>query len=280
MSDERPGTILSRPLSKLVNAPRNWHKVAKVLNVGIVVASNVKPYEAIHLLAFRRTETVQQQRIEEGFEADAKHVGVCGLAGTGKSSLINALRSLSNDDLGAAGILAGSKPVERAKYSAHDSSRPIILHDCPGAMATTKAAEYYHSQRMYLFDTLLIVTVQYCLLNGQPFRTVRSRSDEMVARIRDEKGCSLEDAKPIYAMEADESWAGEFSRDGAPQKIREELLRGHLLVNKNDLLALAREQVVNWPQEKGQTELHERRLLTLVSKVGTGPAEGDEDMTL
>lgn len=122
--------------------------------------------------------------------------------------------------------------------------------------------------------------VQYCPLNGQPFRTVRSRSDEMMARIRDEKGCSLEDATPIYATAADKSWAGEFSRDGVPQKIREELLRGHLLVNKNDLLALAREQVVNWPQEKGQTEFHERRLLTLVSKVGIGPAEGDEDMTL
>lgn len=47
-------------------------------------------------------ETIRSDRQEEGLDPDRAYVAICGPSGSGKSSLLNALRGLPNGDPDAA----------------------------------------------------------------------------------------------------------------------------------------------------------------------------------
>lgn len=101
---------------------------------------------------------IYRERSEERFANGSYHVAICGPAGCGKSSLLNALMGLRNGKTGTASTGTVETTVEREKYQGHSSFDSLVLHDCPGAgTQRVPAKNYYYNQKLYLFDQLLIV---------------------------------------------------------------------------------------------------------------------------
>jgi len=94
----------------------------------------------------------------EFFETDKPHVAICGPAGSGKSSLINALRGLRNSEGDAASTGSAETTTHRQKYQSHLNIKSLFLYDFPGAgTQRIPAKNYYGDQKLELFDLVLIV---------------------------------------------------------------------------------------------------------------------------
>ena len=95
------------------------------------------------------------------YSEDRLHFAVCGPSGSGKSSLINALRGLKNGQEGSAetnvvectdALQRYPDPRKRAPYSR------IAWYDIPGA-GTSKIPgwQYFNSQGLFIFDFVILV---------------------------------------------------------------------------------------------------------------------------
>eukprot|EP00042_Codosiga_hollandica_P044899 m.448987 g.448987 ORF g.448987 m.448987 type:complete len:365 (+) comp56895_c0_seq2:285-1379(+) len=88
------------------------------------------------------------------------NIAVCGQTGTGKSSLINALRGLRDTDVGAARVDITECTMKAARYD-HPDIPHLKLWDIPGAGTKTHpAATYFDDQRLYAFDIILVVSAE------------------------------------------------------------------------------------------------------------------------
>ncbi|KAJ6464006.1 interferon-inducible GTPase-domain-containing protein [Mycena sanguinolenta] len=130
-----------------------------------------------------------KRRIE--YQDGLYHFAVAGIAGGGKSSLINALRGLRNSDVGAAatGITETTSYVGR--FPDPDQTNPFVWYDIPGA-GTLKVPdwEYFNKQGLYVFDALIVVVdnrftatdvaiLRNARLFNIPCYIVRSKADVM-----------------------------------------------------------------------------------------------------
>ncbi|KIM60665.1 hypothetical protein SCLCIDRAFT_932637 [Scleroderma citrinum Foug A] len=132
---------------------------------------------------------------EEVAEAKAKiqyqdglfHFAVAGNAGSGKSSLINALRGLGNSHNAAAptGVVETTTAIGRYP----DSDHPFVWYDIPGAGTLTQPDWlYFNNQGLFVFDCIIVLfdnrfteTDAAILTNCRRFRIptyiVRSKAD-------------------------------------------------------------------------------------------------------
>ncbi|KAF6809449.1 hypothetical protein CSOJ01_06927 [Colletotrichum sojae] len=147
---------------------------------------------------------------------------------------------------------------------------------------TARAEGYYHSQRLFMFDLLLLAwgerlgeinIIKSCILNHRRFILVRSRSDEIINRILDDEGDedSEEDRQRVRetaVLTTAEALEGQLKRAGVPVEVLEELLGFCVLVNKNDLPRLSSTDYVDdWPDPRERmTETHERLLIEALGK--------------
>lgn len=114
-------------------------------------SSSVPPTEIIP------KDRIKQERQDEGFQANALYVAVCGPAGSGKSSV---KRSEGLEEYRSGDTRTG--PIEttlrRNRYTAHASLGALFLEDFPGAGTLRVPAEdYYYNQKLYLYDSVLIM---------------------------------------------------------------------------------------------------------------------------
>ena len=95
------------------------------------------------------------------YDPEKLHFAVCGSSGSGKSSLINAFRGLTNFDPGAAppGIIETTMSVTRYP-DPHDKlphSR-FIWFDVPGAgTLNIPSWQYFNKQGLFVFDIVILV---------------------------------------------------------------------------------------------------------------------------
>jgi hypothetical protein len=100
---------------------------------------------------------INKGRAKENFEKGRIHIAVCGQSGSGKSSVINALRGIQNSQVGAAPTGTTETTQTRSTYHAHESICTTTLHDLPGGgTRRTPIEDYYNNQKLYLFDLLLV----------------------------------------------------------------------------------------------------------------------------
>ncbi|KAJ7245973.1 P-loop containing nucleoside triphosphate hydrolase protein [Mycena rebaudengoi] len=140
-----------------------------------------------------------------GYRDGLYHFAVAGVAGSGKSSLINALRGLQNRDGGAAatGITEAMLRVTRSPDS--NPKNPFVWCDIPGAgTLQVQDWQYFNIQGLYVFDALVVLIdsrftmtdvaiLRSARLFGIPCYIVCSKVDSHVRNLMQEMGYESED---------------------------------------------------------------------------------------
>ena len=105
-----------------------------------------------------------QGRIE--YNPDKVHLAICGASGTGKSSLINALRGLANCDAGAApaGVVETTMTITRYPDTrAEFPHSHFVWFDVPGAgTLDIPGWQYFNEQGLFIFDVVILVYDAVC----------------------------------------------------------------------------------------------------------------------
>ncbi|KAF7366769.1 p-loop containing nucleoside triphosphate hydrolase protein [Mycena sanguinolenta] len=146
------------------------------------------------------------------------HFAVAGIAGGGKSSLINALRGLRNKDAGAAPTGITETTLSVGRFPDSDPENPFVWYDIPGA-GTLQVPEwqYFNKQGLYVFDALIVLidnrftaTDVAILRNARLFNIpcyiVRSKADSHIRNLMRHEGYESDDeqqdARSRAALEA------------------------------------------------------------------------------
>ena len=85
------------------------------------------------------------------------HFAVVGTAGSGKSSLVNALRGLRNNSRNAARTGTSETTMNVTRY-ADANDRPFVWYDVPGAgTINVPDWKYFVDQGLYVFDAIIVL---------------------------------------------------------------------------------------------------------------------------
>ncbi|KAI6119546.1 interferon-inducible GTPase-domain-containing protein [Pisolithus croceorrhizus] len=146
----------------------------------------------------RAKERIQYQ---EGFF----HFAITGVAGSGKSSLVNAFRGLRNKDSGAAATGVTETTLDTARYSDPSPNHQLLWFDIPGA-GTLKVPDwqYFNEHGLYVFDCIIVLfdarftlTDIAILSNARRFNIpayiVRSKADQNIRNIMRDMGYISDD---------------------------------------------------------------------------------------
>ncbi|KDQ50262.1 hypothetical protein JAAARDRAFT_102255, partial [Jaapia argillacea MUCL 33604] len=131
------------------------------------------------------------------------HIAVTGRAGCGKSSLINALRGLTNNDHQAAATGVVETTTQVAGYPDPDPEKPFIWYDIPGAgTLNIPDWQYFITQGLFVFNCIIVLidirfsATDIAIIDNSrrfniPSYIVRSKANQHVLNIMDDMGCDL-----------------------------------------------------------------------------------------
>ncbi|TFY57755.1 hypothetical protein EVJ58_g6835 [Rhodofomes roseus] len=156
-------------------------------------------------------EAKQRLEYQEGYT----HIAVTGVAGSGKSSLINALRGLNNGERSAAptGIVETTSTI--AHYPDPDPKKRVVWYDVPGAgTLTVPDWVYFTDQGLYVLDCILVLfdsrftaTDVAILRNCERFRipafVVRSKARQHVRNLVVDMGDNDSDSETEDGQQGD-----------------------------------------------------------------------------
>lgn len=150
-------------------------------------------------------EEVRAAKRKVQYREDLFHFAVAGVAGGGKSSLINAFRGLHNRDSGSAATGVTETTLAMARYANPNAEYPYVWYDVPGA-GTLKIPDwqYFNAQGLYVFDCIIVLfdnrftmTDIAILTNCRRFKIptyiVRSKADQHIRNIMKDLGYDSDD---------------------------------------------------------------------------------------
>lgn len=155
------------------------------------------------------------------------HFAVAGVAGSGKSSLINAFRGLRNREAGSAatGVTETTRVFDR--YPDPNPQYPLVWYDIPGA-GTLKIPDwqYFNAQGLYVFDCIIVLfdnrftmtdvaILSNCARFNIPAFIVRSKADQHIRNVMKEMG-----------YDSDDENADSELRDRLYQEARQHFIEG------------------------------------------------------
>eukprot|EP01055_Gregarina_sp_Pseudo9_P000644 Gregarina_sp_Pseudo_9__643@NODE_1409_length_1624_cov_58_675710_g1311_i0_p1_GENE_NODE_1409_length_1624_cov_58_675710_g1311_i0NODE_1409_length_1624_cov_58_675710_g1311_i0_p1_ORF_typecomplete_len414_score113_07IIGP/PF05049_13/6e49MMR_HSR1/PF01926_23/7_3e08FeoB_N/PF02421_18/3_6e06HemX/PF04375_14/7_2e06HemX/PF04375_14/2_2e02RsgA_GTPase/PF03193_16/0_00019RsgA_GTPase/PF03193_16/1_4e03TniB/PF05621_11/2_9TniB/PF05621_11/0_58UPF0242/PF06785_11/0_0007AIG1/PF04548_16/0_0018HOOK/PF05622_12/0_0012HOOK/PF05622 len=127
---------------------------------------------------------------------DYFHIAVAGCSGTGKSSLINALRLLKRFEPGAAAVGYTETTMKIQRYPPTDPQDKVLWYDIPGA-GTLKVPrwDYFKTNCLFMFDAIIltwdnrlletdVAILIHCHNLRIPCFVVRSKCDQALTTIR------------------------------------------------------------------------------------------------
>lgn len=148
--------------------------------------------QRVRLALWPHIEQYETAKKELQYDPASFMFAVAGMAGVGKSSLINIFLNLSSKDAGAARMGTTETTLKIARYPDPGQEPPrkwIVWYDIPGA-GTVKipAWMYFNNQCLFLFDVILVLVgdrvfeadleiLKQCRTFGIPSMIVRSKSD-------------------------------------------------------------------------------------------------------
>ncbi|KAF7978473.1 hypothetical protein HWV62_45599 [Athelia sp. TMB] len=136
----------------------------------------------------------------------AYHFAVAGISGSGKSSLINALRGITNGTPSAARTGITETTGEITRYPDPNPSSPFVWYDVPGAgTLSIPGWQYFHQQGLYIFNCIIVLfdtrftatdiaILQNCARFKIPAYIVRSKSDQNMVNV-------LKDVRRTYRQD-------------------------------------------------------------------------------
>ncbi|KAI6013680.1 hypothetical protein BKA83DRAFT_4359268 [Pisolithus microcarpus] len=184
------------------------------------------------------------------------HFAVAGIAGSGKSSLINALCGMNNSDPNAAPTGVNETTMEISRYVDTTHPEQFAWYDVPGSGTLgTPDWQYFNSQGLYVFDCVLVlvnnrftVTDQAILRNCHHFQIptfiVRSKSDQHILNLMMDMGFDS-DVEDTDSREQFFNIARERYISGTRQSVKDNLATANLpdqrvyIVSKKTLFSAA-----------------------------------------
>ncbi|KAJ8585761.1 hypothetical protein M405DRAFT_744742 [Rhizopogon salebrosus TDB-379] len=161
--------------------------------------------EGIQPVVTPTPEEVQAAKRRVQYQEDLFHFAVAGVAGGGKSSLINAFRGLRNKDRGSAATGVTETTLAMARYANSHTEDPYVWYDIPGA-GTIKIPDwqYFNAQGLYVFDCIIVLfdnrftmTDIAILTNCRRFKIptyiVRSKADQHIRNLMRDMGYDSDD---------------------------------------------------------------------------------------
>ncbi|KAG2343605.1 P-loop containing nucleoside triphosphate hydrolase protein [Suillus weaverae] len=161
--------------------------------------------EGIQPVVTPTPEEVSAAKRKVQYREDLFHFAVAGVAGGGKSSLINAFRGLRNKDIGSAATGVTETTLAMARYASPNAEYPYVWYDVPGA-GTLKIPDwqYFNAQGLYVFDCIIVLfdnrftmTDIAILTNCRRFKIptyiVRSKADQHIRNIMKDMGYDSDD---------------------------------------------------------------------------------------
>ncbi|KAI6034832.1 P-loop containing nucleoside triphosphate hydrolase protein [Pisolithus orientalis] len=145
-------------------------------------------------------EEIRLAKAKVQYEECIFHFAVAGIAGSGKSSLINALCGMSNRDSNAAPTGVNETTLDIARYIDSAHSKQFAWYDVPGSgTLTIPDWQYFNFQGLYVFDCILVLfnnrftmTDQAILANCRRFNIptfiIRSKSDQHILNLMKDMG--------------------------------------------------------------------------------------------
>ena len=95
------------------------------------------------------------------YDPEKLHIAVCGSAGSGKSSLVNAFRGLKNNSPQAAraDVVETTKAITRYPDPREELPyKRLVWFDCPGAGTLENPGwQYFNRQCLFVFDIIVLV---------------------------------------------------------------------------------------------------------------------------
>ncbi|KAF7357906.1 p-loop containing nucleoside triphosphate hydrolase protein [Mycena venus] len=171
-----------------------------------------------------------------GYRDGLYHFAVAGIAGSGKSSLINALRGLRNGDAGAAATGITETTLRVARFPDSDPKNPFVWYDIPGAgTLQVRDWQYFNEQGLYVFNALVVLIdnrftmtdvaiLRNARLFGIPCYIVRSKADVHVHNEMREMGYESDDEEQGAQSRATLEYAArEHFVSATRQNVRENL---------------------------------------------------------
>jgi len=140
-------------------------------------------------------------RKEKGCSEHEFNIAFCGQVNTGKSSMINALRGISNENdpgYAKASEFERTRVMKPYKYPPNHRFSHVVLHDCPGfGTADVQADTFFEHNNLEAFDCILlfvesairkedIIFAKKAQNQGVPFKFVCSKSDQLLREYCDD----------------------------------------------------------------------------------------------
>jgi len=149
--------------------------------------------EGIQPVVTPTPEEVRAAKKRVQYREDLFHFAVAGMAGSGKSSLINAFRGMRNKSYGSAATGVTETTLVLGRYA--NPQEPYVWYDIPGA-GTLKIPDwqYFNAQGLYVFDCIIVLfdnrftmtdiaILTNCRRFNIPTYIVRSKADQHIRNI-------------------------------------------------------------------------------------------------
>ncbi|KIK96061.1 hypothetical protein PAXRUDRAFT_826372 [Paxillus rubicundulus Ve08.2h10] len=150
-------------------------------------------------------EEVQAAKAKVQYKDGVIHFAVAGLAGSGKSSLINAFCGMGSHEPGAAPTGITETTLDIGRYPHPTCGDQFVWYDIPGS-GTLKIPDwqYFNAQGLYVFDCIVVLfnnrftmTDQAILANCRRFKIptfiVRSKADQHIRNLMKDMGYDSDD---------------------------------------------------------------------------------------
>ena len=134
---------------------------ARLAEANEMLAKGIKP------IRYPSMQEIKDTKAQMQYNKQLLHFAICGAAGSGKSSLINAFRGVKAKDPLAAKTGATETTLEISRYPDPRKQYPFrrfVWYDIPGA-GTSKIPswQYFIDQGLFIFDFIIVVWNDVCI---------------------------------------------------------------------------------------------------------------------
>ncbi|KAJ7231729.1 P-loop containing nucleoside triphosphate hydrolase protein [Mycena haematopus] len=207
-------------------------------------------------------DDLEEAKRRIGYRDGLYHFAVAGIAGGGKSSLINALRGLRNRDVGAAATGITETTLRVSRFPDSDPKNPFVWYDIPGAgTLQVRDWQYFNEQGLYVFDALVVLVdnrftmtdiaiLRNARLFGIPCYIVRSKADIHIHNVMMDMGYESDDEEQDARSRAKIEYAArEHFVSATRQNVRDNLRAADLpdqrvyIVSNSTMLSATRANI-------------------------------------